>query len=175
MRTTTMNFQGNAVLRKLLPGLELSHGGLSSEHKLPNADHLSELQRIVTSHKVCKIFIGRLLNTLFLRLLNTQLIISKTFSRFVAFLFILLSPTWIHQSRLQLQQEFILIASQEQNSHWLYMSSLILVLLCRFGCMLRLWSGDVETRNYQTCILNNKHVRTIFVPNFIHATVSYPS
>ena len=58
MRTTTMNFQGNAVLRKLLPGLELSHGGLSSEHKLPNADHLSELQRIVTSHKVCKIFIG---------------------------------------------------------------------------------------------------------------------
>ena len=95
MRTTTMNFQGNAVLRKLLPGLELSHGGLSSEHKLPNADHLSELQRIVTSHKVCKIFIGRLLNTL-LRLLNTQLIISKTFSRFVAFLFILLSPTWIH-------------------------------------------------------------------------------
>ena len=52
MRTTTMNFQGNAVLRKLLPGLELSHGGLSSEHKLPNADHLSELQRIVTSHKV---------------------------------------------------------------------------------------------------------------------------
>ena len=58
MRTTTMNFQGNAVLRKLLPGLELSHGGLSSEHKLPNADHLSELQRIVTSHKVCEIFIG---------------------------------------------------------------------------------------------------------------------
>ena len=52
MRTTTMNFQGNAVLRKLLPGLELSHGGLSSEHRLPNADHLSELQRIVTSHKV---------------------------------------------------------------------------------------------------------------------------
>ena len=47
-----MNFQGNAVLRKLLPGLELSHGGLSSEHRLPNADHLSELQRIVTSHKV---------------------------------------------------------------------------------------------------------------------------
>ena len=65
MRTTTMNFQGNAVLRKLLPGLELSHGGLSSEHKLPNADHLSELQRIVTSHKVCKIFVGRLLNHLF--------------------------------------------------------------------------------------------------------------
>ena len=51
-KTTTMNFQGNAVLRKLLPGLELSHGGLSSEHRLPNAEHLSELQRIVTSHKV---------------------------------------------------------------------------------------------------------------------------
>ena len=99
MRTTTMNFQGNAVLRKLLPGLELSHGGLSSEHKLPNADHLSELQRIVTSHKVCKLFIGCnyvQLNVFILPLLNTQWIISKTFSRFVAFLFILLSPTWIH-------------------------------------------------------------------------------
>ena len=152
MRTTTMNFQGNAVLRKLLPGLELSHGGLSSEHKLPNADHLSELQRIVTSHKVCKIFIGCKYVPLnvnsSIRLVNTQLITSKTFSRFVAFLFILLSPTWIHQSRLQPQQEFILIASQEQNSPWLYTSSHILVLLCQFGCMSLLWSGDVEKGNF---------------------------
>ncbi len=52
VRTTTLNFQDNAVLCKLLPGLELSHGGLSSDHRLPNADHLSEWQRIVTSHKV---------------------------------------------------------------------------------------------------------------------------
>ena len=55
MRTTTMNFQGNAVLRKLLPGLEASHGGLSSEHKISTSSHLSELQRIITSHKVFRL------------------------------------------------------------------------------------------------------------------------
>ena len=43
--------QGNAVLRKLLPGLEGSHGGLSTHNKV--SSHLSELQRIATSYKVC--------------------------------------------------------------------------------------------------------------------------
>ena len=52
-RTTTMNFLGNAVLRKLLPGLEASHRGLSTQNQISTPSHLSELQRIVTSHKVC--------------------------------------------------------------------------------------------------------------------------
>lgn len=51
---TVLNFPGNAVLRKLLPGLEASHGGLS-EVRSGNiaSDHLKELSRICTSHKVC--------------------------------------------------------------------------------------------------------------------------
>lgn len=52
VRPTTMNFLGTAVLRKLLPGLEASHGGMS-RLAMNNGDHLSELQRIAASHKVC--------------------------------------------------------------------------------------------------------------------------
>ena len=44
---TVLNFPGNAVLRKLLPTLESSHGQTSSQ------DHLDELQRISKSHKIC--------------------------------------------------------------------------------------------------------------------------
>ena len=47
-----MNFKGNAVLRKLMPSLELSRGGLSAEGRNITADHLSELNRISMSHKV---------------------------------------------------------------------------------------------------------------------------
>lgn len=47
---TTMNFQGNAILRKLLPSLEASKGGSSTELA---SEHLHELQRIMTSHKIC--------------------------------------------------------------------------------------------------------------------------
>ena len=54
MRTTTMNFKGSAVLRKLLPGLEASRGGLSSDHEYSNTDHhLAELERIAASYKIC--------------------------------------------------------------------------------------------------------------------------
>ena len=54
---TTIHFQGNAILRKLLPSLEATKGGLGpsadgSGSSIP-AEHLSELQRIMTSHKVC--------------------------------------------------------------------------------------------------------------------------
>lgn len=54
---TTMNFQGNAVLRKLLPNLEATKGGLglpTEGSANPGASgHLNELQRIMTSHKMC--------------------------------------------------------------------------------------------------------------------------
>ncbi|XP_040568935.2 coiled-coil and C2 domain-containing protein 2A [Lepeophtheirus salmonis] len=50
---TSMNFHGNAVLRKLLPGLEASRGGSAKERKNFLSDHLSELQRISASYKVC--------------------------------------------------------------------------------------------------------------------------
>ena len=57
---TTMNFQGNAVLRKLLPNIEASKGGLhlngdggGSTANLLASEHLNELQRIMASYKVC--------------------------------------------------------------------------------------------------------------------------
>ena len=53
MRTTSIDFQGSSVLRKLLPGLETSRGGLSSEYKFSNSDHFAEFQKIATSHKIC--------------------------------------------------------------------------------------------------------------------------
>ena len=46
-----MNFQGSAILKKLLPTLEESRGGLN-ESKNIAADHLAELSRICASHKV---------------------------------------------------------------------------------------------------------------------------
>ena len=53
---TTIHFQGNAILRKLLPSLESSKGGLKPAGEggsttSISAEHLSELQRIMTSHK----------------------------------------------------------------------------------------------------------------------------
>ena len=55
---TTMNFQGNAVLRKLLPSIEVAaKGGLSLNSEANGSflasEHLNELQRIMTSHKIC--------------------------------------------------------------------------------------------------------------------------
>lgn len=54
---TTMNFQGNATLRKLLPGLEAAKGGLGASGEGSTnsmvTEHLGELQRIMASHKVC--------------------------------------------------------------------------------------------------------------------------
>ena len=55
---TTMNFQGNAVLRKLLPNIEATKGGLSMNTEVNGgsflaSEHLNELQRIMTSHKIC--------------------------------------------------------------------------------------------------------------------------
>ena len=54
---TTMNFQGNSVLRKLLPNIEASRGGLHANAEgngnLLTSEHLNELQRIMTSYKVC--------------------------------------------------------------------------------------------------------------------------
>ena len=55
---TTMNFQGNAVLRKLLPSIEATKGGLTMNTAEANgsflaSEHLNELQRIMTSHKIC--------------------------------------------------------------------------------------------------------------------------
>lgn len=52
---TTMNFQGNAILRKLLPSLEATKGGLAlpGDSNPVAAEHLTELQRIMCSHKVC--------------------------------------------------------------------------------------------------------------------------
>ena len=53
---TTMNFQGNAILRKLLPGLESTKGGLNLQTEGSNAiatEHMNELQRIMSSHKMC--------------------------------------------------------------------------------------------------------------------------
>merc|ERR1740123_2357764 len=53
---TTMDFGGNTVLRKLLPNLEATKGGLSLNVESSTSiatEHLNELQRIITSHKVC--------------------------------------------------------------------------------------------------------------------------
>merc|ERR1711862_170221 len=47
---TTMNFQGNSILKKLLPGLELRRGGLADD--LPSQDG-TDLDRISKSHKIC--------------------------------------------------------------------------------------------------------------------------
>ena len=60
---TTMNFKGNSVLKKLMPSLELSRGGLSAAGRNITADHLSELNRISMSHKVILPFF-KLRNTL---------------------------------------------------------------------------------------------------------------
>ena len=53
---TTMNFQGNTILRKLLPTLESSKGGLALGSEGGNiiaTEHLNELNRIMSSHKMC--------------------------------------------------------------------------------------------------------------------------
>ena len=53
---TTMDFGGNTVLRKLLPNLEATKGGLSLSTEGTSSiatEHLNELNRIMTSHKVC--------------------------------------------------------------------------------------------------------------------------
>ena len=53
---TTMDFGGNTVLRKLLPNLEATKGGLSLSAEGTSSiatEHLNELNRIMTSHKVC--------------------------------------------------------------------------------------------------------------------------
>ena len=53
---TTMDFGGNTVLRKLLPNLEGTKGGLSLSPEGTSTiatEHLNELNRIMTSHKVC--------------------------------------------------------------------------------------------------------------------------
>ena len=49
---TSLNFQGKSVLAKLLPGLEAARA-TSSQGRGLTQDHLSELQRIMSSHKVC--------------------------------------------------------------------------------------------------------------------------
>ena len=48
---TSLNFQGKAVLTKLLPGLEAARLNTNSGRGL-SQEHLSELQRIMASHKV---------------------------------------------------------------------------------------------------------------------------
>ena len=48
---TSLNFQGKAILGKLLPSLEVAKLGSTSGRSL-SQEHLSELQRIITSHKV---------------------------------------------------------------------------------------------------------------------------
>ena len=50
---TSLNFQGKAVLTKLLPGLESARLNSSNHGRGLNQEHLSELQRIISSHKVC--------------------------------------------------------------------------------------------------------------------------
>ena len=53
---TTMDFGGNTVLRKLLPNLEATKGGLSLSAEGTSSiatEHRDELNRIMTSHKVC--------------------------------------------------------------------------------------------------------------------------
>ena len=49
--TTPINFGGSGVLRKLLPSLEASRGGLTGGRNM-TTDHLTELKRISASHKV---------------------------------------------------------------------------------------------------------------------------
>ena len=49
---TSLNFQGKAILAKLLPGLEAAKLSTASSRGI-SQEHLSELQRIITSHKVC--------------------------------------------------------------------------------------------------------------------------
>ena len=49
---TSLNFQGKAILAKLLPGLESARLTTASSRGI-SQEHLSELQRIITSHKVC--------------------------------------------------------------------------------------------------------------------------
>ncbi len=50
---TTMNFQGNSVLKKLLPGLEARRGGLADEGGgLAPVSDGTELDRLSKSHKV---------------------------------------------------------------------------------------------------------------------------
>ena len=49
---TSLNFQGKSVLAKLLPGLETARAAHAQGRGLTQ-DHLSELQRIMSSHKVC--------------------------------------------------------------------------------------------------------------------------
>merc|ERR1712111_173525 len=44
---------GKAILSKLLPGLETARLGNSNHGRVLSQEHLSELQRIMTSHKVC--------------------------------------------------------------------------------------------------------------------------
>ena len=48
---TSLNFQGKAILGKLLPSLEVAKLGSTPGRSL-SQEHLSELQRIITSHKV---------------------------------------------------------------------------------------------------------------------------
>ena len=50
---TSLNFQGKAVLTKLLPGLESARLNTTSHGRGLTQEHLSELQRIMSSHKVC--------------------------------------------------------------------------------------------------------------------------
>ena len=49
---TSLNFQGKAILSKLLPGLETARLGNSNHGRGLSQEHLSELQRIMSSHKV---------------------------------------------------------------------------------------------------------------------------
>ena len=49
---TSLNFQGKAVLAKLLPGLEAARLSPSPGRAL-GQEHLAELQRIMASHKLC--------------------------------------------------------------------------------------------------------------------------
>ena len=56
---TSLNFQGKAVLTKLLPGLEAARLNTNSGRGL-SQEHLSELQRIMASHKVLIIILSLL-------------------------------------------------------------------------------------------------------------------
>lgn len=49
---TTMNFQGNSILKKMLPGLESRRGGLADDGVTTVTDG-TELDRVSKSHKIC--------------------------------------------------------------------------------------------------------------------------